>query len=79
MKILLHKFVAIHLLSFEALSTILTEVEAILNSKPLVPLEATNGEGYTALTPVHFLIGRPLKAPPPTRVDLDSKLTLLKR
>ncbi len=56
MKILLRKLVAIHLLSFEELTTILTEVDAILNSKPLVPLEATNGEGYTAFR-VTFLLG----------------------
>ena len=50
-------------LTFEELSTILTEVEACLNSRPLTPLPC-EGDGIEALTPGHFLIGRPLESLP---------------
>ena len=50
-------------LTFEELSTILTQVEACLNSRPLTPLPC-EGDGIEALTPGHFLIGRPLESLP---------------
>ncbi len=50
-------------LSFEELSTILTQVEACLNSRPLVPLP-NEDDGIEALTPGHFLIGRPQESLP---------------
>ncbi|XP_062541377.1 uncharacterized protein LOC134209407 [Armigeres subalbatus] len=47
-------------LSYDELHTIVQQVAAILNSRPLTPL--TND--YAALTPGHFLVGRPLTAIP---------------
>ena len=64
-------------LTYEELNTILTQVEACLNSRPLVPL-APDDEGIEALTPGHFLIGRPLEALPDPSLSYRS-LSLLRR
>ncbi len=50
-------------LTYEEMSTVLSQIEACLNSRPLVPLN-NEDDGIEALTPGHFLIGRPLKALP---------------
>ena len=51
-------------LTYEELSTILTQVEACLNSRPIAPMVTADGEDVEALTPGHFLIGRPICALP---------------
>ena len=53
-----------HKLTFEELSTVLCQIEACLNSRPLVPLIVTNTEGIDCLMPGHFLVGLPIKALP---------------
>ena len=62
-------------LTFEELTNTLAQIEACLNSRPLVPLPAPE-EGIEALTPGHFLIGRPLTSlpDPPSSLHLISLL-----
>ncbi|KYN50081.1 Pro-Pol polyprotein, partial [Cyphomyrmex costatus] len=59
----LRKILGEALLSFEEMYTILTQIEAVLNSRPLTPL-STDPTDLQALTPGHFLIGAPLNAIP---------------
>lgn len=65
-------------LNFEELTTILVQVEACLNSRPLVPLPDAS-EALEVLTPGHFLIGKPPMALPDQGVGTTKDYTFLKR
>ena len=65
-------------LTFEEFSTVLTQIEACLNSRPLTPVNSPDDDGITALTPGHFLIGKPLTALPDSHLSYRS-VSLLKR
>ena len=63
MKIHLRRVVSTHKLTFEEFTTVLMQIESCLNSRPLVPLQCDE-DGIEALTPSHFLIGKPPEAIP---------------
>ncbi|XP_055632428.1 uncharacterized protein LOC129772922 [Toxorhynchites rutilus septentrionalis] len=59
----MRRIVGNSLLSVEAFTTVLAQIEACLNSRPITPL-SPDPRDLQALTPGHFLIGRPLLAVP---------------
>ena len=65
-------------LTFEELTTVLVQIEACLNSRPLTALPGDSDDGMECLTPGHFLIGRPLEAIPDSS-STHRPLTMLKR
>lgn len=64
-------------LTYEEMHTLVTQIEGILNSRPLVPV-STDPTDLEALTPAHFLIGAPITAHPEEAVE-DVKENHLKR
>lgn len=58
-------------LTFEEFSTVLAQIEALLNSRPLTPL-SSDANDFSALTPGHFLTLEPLSILPEEElVDLN--------
>ena len=52
------------LLTFEELSTLLTQIESLLNSRPLFHVNQTDTDSINILTPSHFLTGDVLTTVP---------------
>lgn len=63
MKQHLKKIIGESTLTYEELATLLSQVEACLNSRPLCPTTSDPSDN-SALTPGHFLIGDAVLAPP---------------
>ena len=78
MKMLLRKNIKPHPLRFEELYTLLVDAEATINSRPITPLHADDAQEDLCLTAGHFLIGRPLRAPPSPQPS-QARLSTLRR
>ena len=59
-------------LTYEEFSTVAAQVEACLNSRPLLPMDSHSPDGVLIPTPGHALIGRPLVAYPETSIPEKS-------
>lgn len=68
----LNRVVGSHLLTYEEMTTFLTQIEAVLNSRLLCNI-SDDPEDLTALTPGHFLIGNaPTVIPEPSLEDVPN-------
>nr|XP_012215728.1 PREDICTED: uncharacterized protein LOC105668120 [Linepithema humile] len=76
MKYHLKRIMGDTLLTYEEMNTLLIQVEAVLNSRPLCPL-TDDPEDLTALTPGHFLMGcSPTVLPEPSlEIEKSSRLS----
>lgn len=68
MKFHLRRIIGQKVLRYENLDTLLSQVDAILNSRPLHPL-SDDPKDMQALTPGHFIVGEPLIVPLPFVID----------
>ena len=78
MKTLRHKTIGEHVLHWDEILTMLTRVEAVMNSRPIAIIDTPPMDGVNPLTPGHFLIGTPLCALPSVQ-EKQTKVTSLRR
>lgn len=56
-------------LTFESLYSVLVQIEAVLNSRPLTPFSSDPSD-FSAITPGHFLVGKQLTGVPDPDVTM---------
>ena len=61
---LLNKVVGPHHLFIDELYSLTVEVESVLNSRLLTPLDSASDDGIEVLTPGHFLVGEAFNSVP---------------
>ncbi|CAI6345782.1 unnamed protein product [Macrosiphum euphorbiae] len=72
MKYHLRRSLGESILNHQEAKTLLAQIEAVLNSRPLTPV-STHPSDMEALTPGHFIIGKPLTAlPEPNYLDIKA-------
>jgi hypothetical protein len=64
-------------LTYEEMTTVLTQIEGCLNSRPLIPM-SEDPDDLAVLTPGHFLLGEPLNSLPEPDLT-DVKINRLSR
>ena len=75
MKKHLRKIMGSLLFSYEELNTIVCQVEACLNARPLIPMTSHNLDGLATLTPSHFLLfNSPRAYPEDPRLQKEPRL-----
>ena len=62
-------------INFEELTTVAAQMEACLNSRPLISTTSHSLDGVEVLTPGHFIIGRPLRAYPENPTTTEPSLS----
>lgn len=72
MKYHLKRIVGLHKFTFEEFYTLLTRIEAPLNSRPIALL-SENADDFAYLTPGHFLIGAPITSIPEPSLEFTPK------
>ncbi len=77
-KVHLKRIVSPVRLTYEEFSTILVQIEACLNSRPLIPADIACDDSVEMLMPGHFLVGKPLTALPDPQLSYRS-VSLLRR
>ncbi|XP_071036405.1 uncharacterized protein [Parasteatoda tepidariorum] len=81
MKRILLKATKSNLLNFEELTTLVVQIESILNSRPLSPMSSDPND-LQPLTPGHFIVGAPIMSFPehhtaPDSFSLSSRWSLI--
>lgn len=67
----LMRVIGLSTLTFEEMSTLLAQIEACLNSRPITQMSQDPND-YEALTPAHFLVGSSLLLPVETETNQDN-------
>ena len=78
----MRRVIGLQVLNYKELVTIITQIEAVLNSRPLYPM-SNDPTDLSPLTPGHFLIGSPLLSLPERETDdatpLPIRIQLIKK